>query len=353
MSDDNRKFWPFEPRFILISVGLLLILSLALVAGLRMALKWPTANSDNIVLIGILLLSLLPILLALLDVIIERGGVVEYGGVKIDFSQSKEKGMVGITIAPNIGVQGTPVTDSNTMQILDTLREATNSDIVIIDLEDGQAWWETRLLVLLAGAVRLNKPDKIVFVGKEANMDRRFQGWSHPGDLLPRLLTAHPQYQRSLQAAWAANAQWNLVEPMDSPTPSATVVPTPPTPTCLFGRLAVRHQWMAFDGATGLHNQLFAEQVLQDDLGQKIEAQGGSRDVTLTRLEELFRPVLNKEHIDLSWSQDRQLEVFITLDAPFIAVTSHETYSAIVSRQTVINEVLRALVTGKDQPRQK
>ena len=38
-----------------------------------------------------------------------------------------------------------------------------------------KAWWETRLLVLLAGAVRHKKPDKVVFVGKEANMDRRFQ----------------------------------------------------------------------------------------------------------------------------------------------------------------------------------
>jgi hypothetical protein len=31
-----------------------------------------------------------------------------------------------------------------------------------------KAWWETRLLVLLAGAVRHKK---IVFMGKKANMD--------------------------------------------------------------------------------------------------------------------------------------------------------------------------------------
>ena len=35
-----------------------------------------------------------------------------------------------------------------------------------------KAWWETRLLVLLAGAVRHKK---IVFVGKDANMDRDFR----------------------------------------------------------------------------------------------------------------------------------------------------------------------------------
>jgi len=68
---------------------------------------------------------------------------------------------------------------------------------------------ETRLLVLLAGAVRHKKPDKIVFVGKEANMDRRFQGWSYVDDLLPQLVTAHPQYARSLESAWAAARHGN------------------------------------------------------------------------------------------------------------------------------------------------
>jgi hypothetical protein len=61
-----------------------------------------------------------------------------------------------------------------------------------------KAWWETRLLVLLVGAVRHKK---IVFVGKDANMDRRFQGWSYVDDLLPQLVTAHPQYARSLESA--------------------------------------------------------------------------------------------------------------------------------------------------------
>ena len=62
-----------------------------------------------------------------------------------------------------------------------------------------KAWWETRLLVLLAGAGRHKK---IVFVGKDANMDRRFQGWSYADDLLPQLVTAHPQYARTLESAW-------------------------------------------------------------------------------------------------------------------------------------------------------
>ena len=49
--------------------------------------------------------------------------------------------------------------------------------------------------MLLAGAVRHKKPDKIVFV-KEANMDRRFQDWSEllSGVELARLLMSTPHF---------------------------------------------------------------------------------------------------------------------------------------------------------------
>ena len=63
-----------------------------------------------------------------------------------------------------------------------------------------------RLLVLLAGAVRHKK---IVFVGKDANMDRRFQGWSYADDLLPQLVTAHPQYARSLEGPPPDIGNWS------------------------------------------------------------------------------------------------------------------------------------------------
>jgi hypothetical protein len=71
----------------------------------------------------------------------------------------------------------------------------------VIKAEEGcpnQGLVETRLLVLLAGAVRHKKPDKIVFV-KEANMDRRFQDWSYADDLLPQLVAAI----RSTREAWS------------------------------------------------------------------------------------------------------------------------------------------------------
>lgn len=344
----DLKFWPYKPRLTLAATAAALVGLLLATAALRTLAKWPSEKSESIVLVGVLLISLLPIALALLDVIVDRGGSIKYGSVEIDFSRSKEKGTAGITVPSNIGVPGLPVTDSATTQILDTLRQATANEIVVVDLEDGQAWWETRLLVLLAGAVRLGKPNKIVFLGKDASNDRQFRGWSYAAELLPRLVAVHPQYARSLESARAAARQLDLVDPLDAPNPTdATVpVPVPPTPPWISARLAINHAWMAFDPSTGLPNELFAEQILQSDLGDKLETRApGPRSISVWRLEELFHPVLNQDSIDLSWPPERQLEAFLSSQAAFIATTQQGRYSTLVTRAALTNEVLRSLAS--------
>jgi len=344
MTDPDQKFWPYKPRLTLAATAAILVGLVLATAVLRAVAKWPSEKSDTVVIIGILLLSLLPLGFAILDVIIDRGGRIKYGGFEFDFARNKEKGIAGITVASNIGVPGKPVSDSDTTQILETLKQATANDIVVVDLEDGHAWWETRLLVLLAGAVRLGKPDKVVFLGKDAGIDRKFLGWSYAHELLPRLVATHPQYARSLDSAWAAARQWALVEPLDTPNPADLTAPTPAPPSWLSGRLATAHSWMAFDQATGLPNKLFAEQILQSDLGQKLEMPApGPSSITLVRLEDLFHRVLTKDSIDLGSPPKQQLESFLNSHAAFFATTRQGTYSALVSRAALANEVLRSL----------
>ena len=160
MNNTDRRLWPFRPRSSIVASIVILIALLFIFIVLKSSkLAWPGEKSEPTVLIGMLLLSLMPILLSLVDVIIERGGAIEFAGVKLDFTQVPQMGMSAITVPVNIGVPGQSVSDSSTTEILDALRQATACEVVIIDLEDGQAWWETRLLVLLAGAVRLKRPE--------------------------------------------------------------------------------------------------------------------------------------------------------------------------------------------------
>jgi hypothetical protein len=101
---------------------------------------------------------------------------------------------------------------------------------------------------------------------------------------------------------------------------------------------------MAFDPMTGLPNRLFAEQVLQSDLGEKLEGRPpGPLSISLVRLDELFGPVLHRDSIDLSWPPQRQLDAFLNSQAAFLAATEQGTYAALVSRAALANEVLRSL----------
>src|SRR5215475_2159589 len=158
MSESDRKFWPYKPRISAILALVILIVFLLIIGILRTKAHWPGEKSENLVLIGVLLFSLLPLLLALVDIFIERGGIIEYSGVKIDFSVVRQTGISGITIPVNIGSRGQAVNETSVSEILEMLEQASSSDVVIIDLEEGHAWWETRLFVLLAGAERLKRP---------------------------------------------------------------------------------------------------------------------------------------------------------------------------------------------------
>jgi hypothetical protein len=338
MQNADRRFWPFKPKTsialaIAILIGLLVILVI-----LRVTISWPSEKSETAVFIAILLFSLLPILLSLVDVIIERGGVIEYGGVKIDFSKVSAGAVDGLTVPVNIGVAGQAVTDSSTTQILDALRQATACEVVIIDLEEGQAWWETRLLVLLAGAVRLRRPEKLVFVGKDRGVDQCFQGWGVADKLFRCLLQAHPKYLLCYHKAMAAARQWEMVEPS-----GAGIMP--PQPGWMQPGLATQHQWMAFDAKSGLPNPLLAEQYLANELGNEVESKEQPRKISLTRLEELFRPVLYKNSIDESWPGERQIEAFFAHDFDYIAMTQNSRYNSLASSSTLMNSIVKQLAS--------
>jgi hypothetical protein len=346
MKTRDHSFWPFTPKVSIITAVIVLLALLLITSVLHTYTGWPADSSNNTVLIGIFILSLLPIVLAILNVVIERGGSIGYGDLKIDFSKIQQLSNSGFTVPANIGVRGQQVADSGTSNILETLREATSSGVAVIDLEDGHAWWETRLLVLLSGADRLKKPDKIVFVATIETRQQTYLGWARPGDLLGQLLKEDPRYLKSFYAARAAAAQWALLGPLE-PVPPANYYAIPPPQVWMQGDLARNHAWMAFSNTTGLPNELLPEQFLQNELGEAIENNGGAKHINIIHLDEIFSPVLIKKQIDKSWSDEQQTNALFATEESFIAITENGKYSAIVSTQSLYNEVLRGMMDNK------
>ena len=341
MNDTDRRLWPFRIRNSFVTSMAVLVGLLVILAVMKKYKVWPISEtSDTAVLIGALIISLLPMVLPLVDIIIERGGVIGIGDVKIDFSNVPHTSAAGFTVPSNIGVPGQAVQDSLTTNILDALKQATDCEVVIIDLEDGNAWWETRLLVLLAGAVKLERPERLVFVGRDGGGEKRFQGWGAAGKLLRRLLLADPRYPLSYHKALAAARQWELVEPL-----SVGMVPAPP-PWMQPG-LATQHPWMAFDPQSGLPNPLLLPQLLASDLGGTVESTGPAKSISLMRLEELFGRILHMDVIDESWPAERQSVAFFDSHSPYMAVTRNREYLTLISRESLLSTAVRKIVDNK------
>jgi hypothetical protein len=341
MTTSSRQLWRFGGQAAVLAVPAVFISLLLVTALLRAIADWPSAESESIVLTGIFLLSLLPIVLLLADSVVERGAVLEYKGLKLDFSRLSSAAVsVSAYVPSNIGVPGHPVTDSGTMEIMATLSSTVDHDVVVVDLHDGDAWWETRVLVLVAGAAHRQRPSAIVFTGKDGGIAGRFQGWGQPLSILKQLLGSNRTYQIIYDTVAAAAKQWERI----APNPVQSLPSAPPMPAWIDG-LASAYFWMAFDGTTGLPNPLRFEQLLASELGSHVEMPHTPRGITLVRLEDLFRPILHKLAIDETWPSQQQLEAFFADDAPYVAITLNGRYERLLPRSTAQNVILKSLVT--------
>lgn len=333
MRATSQRFWPFDARTGIITALAILSVGIVSIPLSRAILGWPGASIERFVLAAVFIAAALPILLMAFDVLAQTGGSVEYKGLKLNFSQLS-RSTSAFSVPTNIGVRGEAVTDSSTTEILDTLRSAVSNDIVVIDLEDGTAWWETRLLVLLAGAVRLGSPEIMVFVATKGGRRHVFQGWAPSESLLHLLLEADSDYRRIYHSVQSAARQWALVPPGQ------------PFPPWIQG-LALTYQWMASAQGSDLPNELAAEQLLASELGDKIESPGSPRTISMVRLEELFAAELRTDSVDEDWDQERQNEAFLTTDASHLTLTRRGEYVALINRMRILNAAVRSLLSPR------
>ena len=165
----RSRYWPFEARWAFFA-------SLVLVPGLVALAVWlyrpagPLATRLTFPpLLLAVLLGLLPVALVILN------GVrsVEAAGVKVAFVAVRDvvnTGGVDIArsfITDNLRNPPLTVVDAALVSAKDTiiaaLKDAAGTDCVVADLKAGDDWWDTRLLVLVAGAARLASPKAVVF----------------------------------------------------------------------------------------------------------------------------------------------------------------------------------------------
>jgi hypothetical protein len=326
------RIWPFGVIPALVSAGALLVALLVTVALLATLANWPEARWQGWLVLGVAVLSLIPLMLLILDRVSRTGGSVEFRGIKIAFAA--EAAQTRVTLPGNMGIPpGTPVSDSGSFQIQAAMREAVKNDVLVVDLEEGSAWWETRLLTLCLGAHRRGVR-ALVFVGTDRSVARTFQGWAPPGRLGQALLDANPELRWAADTAAVNADRWRLAYPPSPPGSNPSIAAVNPLPDAR----ADNRAFIAFDGSE--RNTFADDQFLLAELAP-LEQRPAS--ISLIRLLDLFGSILHATALEEQDSEDAWLRAALSVDDDYLAVTRGHVYVGLLSRTTVLTRIVGAL----------
>jgi hypothetical protein len=197
MPNKNDLLWPYHQVIALVLVPVIWIVFTLILTITRKYLSWPDSGSLPTVIIVVVVISLVPLVLRTLDYLSSHRAAVETKLFKFDFSKAalaqSSIHREPVRLPANIGIPGTAIPESG-QQIISVLDDATRNEIVIVDIEEGDAWWVTRFLALSGGAVRAGSPKAIVFVGTVSNKTGTFIGWIRPAEALKAIVKSRDDY---------------------------------------------------------------------------------------------------------------------------------------------------------------
>jgi len=350
MSDKKSRLWPYGLGLALGAMPVIWILSAVVFYLTANFLRWPAAGGEATLLYFSLAASAIPTVLLLLDFVAMRGGKIGSKWLNVDFGKAIIEGGLqsrnSLALSDNILAQQDKANDSGGTKLLDTLRKATDAEIVYLNLGDGESWWTTRLLTLCAGAQGMTSLKAIVFIARVENKERTFVGWATPRDVLNGILNDRkdyrPLFQKAKRIAYQLGAfggpsellmpQFNLPPPVAPPPGQPTCV----TPESTFYHPDVLGSMYSYDDNSSV---MLAKITL--DLLTPFEAIPDR--LTLPRLQQLLMPYLHTDAVDRTWSNRRQLDKFLEATAPYVALTRNGAYEGMLRSELGARAVLREL----------
>ncbi|MHC5258248.1 hypothetical protein ACYSUO_10200 [Streptomyces sp. UC4497] len=326
------RFWPFGPGWALLASAMVIVVLVTGFFLLREFADWPTEDLEPGVLIAIVVISSVPVLLMLLEAVAARGGSLGGFGFTLNFGAvvdaAAEQAPPG-DVPRNMGAsEGLDLQASGGPQVLEAINEFAKNPVAVIDLQDGTAWWETRLAIICAGAQRLGSPRAIAFVATDAGRPRVYQGWAEPRLILKALSLSNGSLRLALDRAAVIAARSQLTFPPESSTdqPQSTRDLQPPHPQLVF---------------TGTVRRSDApEQILLNEV-RDLEKRCGTKMVSIVRLHELLAAFLHKEILDEAMPEQQWLRSVFCSDAHYVAVTRCGRYMGLVARNKLLTDLFR------------
>jgi hypothetical protein len=326
-----------------------LLILLVAMAITRTVANWPSQRLEGWVLLTILALSLLPVILLLVQTLVTRGGTIQVAGLSLSFAQVSEEVASAVrttTLAENLGTtEDVPVAQTSLRSILRALRRARDSEVTVVDLRQGQTWWETRLFILIAGATRRDRPTAIAFIGDRNGKPGAYLGWAPPSRLLDMHVYAVPALGEAYDRALSKATQWQIG------TPGPRQEGQPPYVTLPWNNQQTFLPTMTDESP----NPVFAlELYLQQELDLPPQQQDPSRrpenlrqHVTIQRLLELYEPVLMTDCVDVDAGDAAWARLLASNPRRYFALTSADKFKALVPRDSLLAALVARMVEAE------
>jgi hypothetical protein len=355
-NDSSVTFWPWGRRSAVAASGLLLLILVGGVALLRIAADWPAARWEAAFVLAAVLLSLVPIGLLVLASVAQSQGSVSFRGVSLNFGATAQAVAASaatstISIPRNVADEGVNIADSGHSEVLSVLRKASRADIVVVDLEDGHAWWDSRLLLLCAGAERQGRPRAVVFVGTVDRQDRRFVGWANPADVVQQMLKADREFEFAYAQAQTSMRRAELTFPAKAQQPNEypNLVPALPAPAGVPQGIPVVSDHELFEPNADMLLPQPPAMAFSRALARTVaprENSGNVGQLSVLRLRELLTPVLHTEHIEETAPDDAWVSAVVNLDSDYLVVTAGGAYVGLAPQAHLQRAILSAIVAS-------
>jgi hypothetical protein len=211
--------------------------------------------------------------------------------------------------------------------LLRTVRAASRSRIIVVDLTDGTSWWETRLLMVLSVASSQSGEHAIVFVAERGQREHLFLGWA-PADILrERLLDSRPHLRLAYEAAATDAIRSAAGQALLPPYPSGT------NPQEIMNEARAPGGPDAFNLARHIRS-------LESSPGPV----PGRSPLSAATIMDWFYPVLVTDAIERNAEHQLWVKAVLGTDARYIAVTDGQAYVGLLSRAQAVNSLLARLL---------
>jgi len=331
---------PFAITWREIALGVVVLVLVLIGFGiLAKTIHWPNEESGWPFVVALsAIIAFLPSSARILNFLQQSRASVEGPfGIKVNFTAAVAAATVGSAkLTDNLVQPGTLINESSYTELLVAAREATAHTIAIIDLEDGRAWYATRLFALAAAAEFLGAPRVIVLLGQRAGQKQRVGGWISPADVVRAFERDSPRYREVLLRArtylYSLRGRF-LAQPI--------VATDPP-------RLGPYFNAYADAGDAAIMFVLVDQMRNPEDVPPTapLEADAKPPWITLGDAESMLDPWLVRDTLDLSKPEKaNEIEAILSAKGPIIIAVRNDQYAGVIDAQRAERELLRQLVS--------